>query len=610
MDWGCYIAGMPSLSSRIRLTEALQFLKPYKKQMVWAGIALIFTAALNLSLIQYLRIIVDQGFVASSLVSLSEAIAGFLVIAVLQAFGAFARFYWVSWLGERVTADLRKAVFSHLVMLHPGYFEANLSGEIQSRITTDTTLIQSVIGSSASIALRNLLLLLGGAVFLFITNPRLTSVVMVCIPLVVGPIMFFGRRVRRLSRSSQDEIANVGAYVGESIQQIKTVQAFNHQTHDKAEFSRHVESAFGVALARIRTNAVLITTVMTLVFVAIGVMIWVGGQDVINGAMSAGELTAFIAYAVMVAMAVAAIGGVISELQRAAGALERLMDLLHANSEITAPAQPRQFDGKPRGALSLEGLSFAYPSRPESLAIDSMDLSIEPGENVALVGPSGAGKSTLFDLILRFYDPTAGSVCLDGIDVRELDPQELRRHIAIVSQQPAMFTGTVLDNIRYGDPDAGLDQVQQAAAAAYASAFIEELPERYDSFLGEAGIRLSGGQKQRIAIARAVLKDPEILLLDEATSALDAESERQVQQALDKLMRQRTSLVIAHRLATVKNVDRILVLEKGRLIAQGSHAELMRGCDLYANLARLQFSDHGEGVQDVESDGAQVSAAQ
>lgn len=574
------------------VTAAARFLFPYKKQIVWASIALIVTAGLNLSLVQYVRIIVDQGFVAASTNMLNQAIIGFLVIALLQAIGTFARFYWVSWLGERVTADLRKAVFSHIIGLHPAYFEANLSGEIQSRITTDTTLIQSVIGSSASIALRNLLLLLGGIVFLFITNPRLTSVVLICIPLVIGPIMFFGRRVRRLSRSSQDEIANVGAYVGESIQQVKTVQAYTHEADDRTRFAEHVEKAFNVALLRIKTNSILITAVMSLVFVAIGALIWVGGRDVINGLMSAGELTAFVIYAVMVAMAVAAISGVIAELQRAAGALERLMDLLHAKNEIEAPKNPRSFNGKPSGALTLETLTFAYPSRKETLAIDGVSLAIEPGENVALVGPSGAGKSTLFDLILRFYDPNAGAIRLDGIDIRELDPLELRSHVAVVSQQPAMFTGNVWENIRYGRPEASNEEVRKAAELAYADNFIEQLPDNYDSFLGESGVRLSGGQKQRIAIARAILKDPEILLLDEATSALDAESERQVQMALEGLMQNRTSLIIAHRLATVKNVNRIVVFDTGKLIAQGTHKELLKSCALYENLARLQFSDN------------------
>lgn len=578
-------------SSRTPLVRAFVFLKPYKKQISWAGLALIFTAGLNLTLVQYVRIIVDQGFVANSTIFLGQAITGFLIIAVLQAFGTFARFYWVSWLGERVTADLRRAVYSHIISLHPGYFEANLSGEIQSRITTDTTLIQSVIGSSASVALRNLLLLLGGVIFLFITNPRLTSIVLVCIPLVVGPIMVFGRRVRRLSRSNQDQVASVGAYVGESIQQIKTVQAYNHQDYDRAEFAEHVERTFEVALKRVQTNAYLITIVMTLVFLAIGIMIWVGGLDVINGSMTPGELTAFIVYAVMVATAVAAISGVISELQRAAGALERLLELLYAESEITAPTNPVRFTENPKGSLLINKVSFSYPSRPESVVIDNVSFLINPGENVALVGPSGAGKSTIFDLILRLYDVDQGAIQLEGVDIRDLDPVDLRRHIAIVSQQPVIFTGNVFDNIRYGQPMADQLSVDSAAESAYAKTFIEELPDKYDSFLGESGVRLSGGQKQRIAIARAILKDSEILLLDEATSALDAESERQVQNALADLMHNRTSLVIAHRLATVKNMDRIIVMDAGSVIAEGRHEDLLKENTLYANLANLQFNE-------------------
>jgi ATP-binding cassette subfamily B protein len=577
-------------SSTSLLLKSAAFLKPYKKQIAIAALALVFTAGLTLGLVQYVRIIVDSGFVEGSTEALNTAVLGFFLIAIFQAVGTFARFYWVSWLGERVTADIRKAVYSHIIDLHPGYFEDNLSGEIQSRITTDTTLIQSVIGSSASIALRNLLMMVGGTVFLFITNPKLTSVVLICIPLVIGPILYFGKKVRLLSRSSQDEIANVGAYVGETIQQIKTVQAYNHQSHDDRQFSDHVETAFNVALRRIMMRSFLITIVITLVFGALAVMIWVGGQDVINGTMSAGELTAFVAYAVLVASAVGAISAVISELQRAAGAMERLMELLEAENEIKAPQTPHQLKGDFKGLLTLTDVTFAYASRPETPALDGVTLQIQSGESVALVGPSGAGKSTLFDLVLRFYDPQSGSLALDGVDIRELDPQALRSHIAIVSQQPTMFTGNVWDNIRYGRPDASDEEVRDAAEAAYASEFIEKLPEGYDSYLGESGIRLSGGQKQRIAIARAILKDPEILLLDEATSALDAESERKVQMALEKLMANRTSLVIAHRLATVMNVSKIVVLDSGKLVAQGSHKELLLESELYANFASLQFS--------------------
>jgi ATP-binding cassette subfamily B protein len=573
------------------LGKAIVFLLPYKKQIAIALVALIVTSGLTLGLVQYVRIIVDSGFVAGSTASLNTAVAGFIIVAVLQAIGTFTRFYWVSWLGERVTADIRKAVFNHIIDLHPGYFEANLSGEISSRITTDTTLIQSVVGSSASIALRNLLMLVGGVVLLFITNPRLTSVVLICIPLVIGPILYFGRKVRRLSRSSQDEIANVGAYVGESILQIKTVQAFNHQQHDDQLFGAQVEKAFKVALSRIWMRSVLIAVVTTLVFGALGVMIWVGGQDVISGRMSPGELTAFVAYAVLVASAVGAISQVISELQRAAGALERLMELLEAENEITAPEDPRHLDGEFKGLLEIDSVTFCYPSRPNSPALDGVTMTVQPGESVALVGPSGAGKSTLFDLVLRFYDPQSGEIRLDSVNVRDLDPLELRSHIAIVSQQPTMFTGTVWDNIRYGRPDASDEEVHAAAEAAFASDFIHKLPEGYDSHLGESGIRLSGGQKQRIAIARAILKDPEILLLDEATSALDAESEQKVQMALEQLMANRTSLVIAHRLATVMNVDRIVVLEDGKVIDQGTHRELLLSCSLYAKLANLQFAE-------------------
>jgi ATP-binding cassette subfamily B protein len=582
----------PSAVSSLR--KAFVFMRPYRRQMALATAALIFTAAVTLALVQFVRVIVDVGFVAGSTQSLGLAIAGFLVVAVIQALGTFARFYWVSWLGERVTADIRTAVFSHLMSLHPGYFEENRSGEIQSRITTDTTLLQTVIGSSVSVALRNLLMMLGGTLFLFITNPRLTSIVMICIPLVIGPIMIFGRRVRQLSRSSQDEIANVGAYVGESIQHIKTVQAYTHQRANEQAFSDHVESAFNVALARIMSRSVLITIVITLVFGAVAAMIWVGGQDVISGRMSAGELTAFVVYAVIVASAVGAISQVIGDLQRAAGATERLMELLHAPSEIVSPPQPREFAMPLRGEIAVQGVRFCYPSRPQNAALDGLDLQVQAGSSVALVGPSGAGKSTLFDMLLRFYDPQQGRILVDGIDIREIDLENLRRQFAIVSQQPAMFTGNVRDNIRYGRPEASDEQVEAAARAAYADEFIEQLPQRYDSFLGEAGIRLSGGQRQRLAIARAILRDAPILLLDEATSALDAESERKVQLALEGLMRNRTTLIIAHRLATVKNVDTIVVMEAGRVVAQGSHQQLLESSPLYAKLAALQFAASGQ----------------
>lgn len=574
------------------LLQAVRFVRPYTRQIMLAMTALVFTAAITLGLVQYVRVIVDSGFVAGSTQSLGTAVIGFVIVALLQAVGTFARFYWVSWLGERVTADIRRAVFDHLLSLHPGYFEENLSGEIQSRITTDTTLLQTVIGSSASIALRNILLLLGGVVFLFITNPRLTSVVLLCIPLVIGPIVLFGRRVRKLSRHTQDEIASVGAYVGESIQQIKTVQAYNHQAEDKRRFAGHVEKAFTVALSQVRSRSIMIALVMTLVFAALAVMIWVGGQDVINGRMSAGELTAFVVYAVMVASAVGAISQVIGDLQRAAGATERLMELLNAESRITTEEPVIALPAVIGGDIRINNLRFIYPTRPEQAAIDGLSLHIHAGSSLALVGPSGAGKSTLFDLLLRFYDPTEGEILLDGVNIRAVSPLDLRSHIALVSQQPAMFTGTVMDNIRYSRPDASDEDIMAAAEAAYATEFIERLPDTWHSFLGESGIRLSGGQKQRLAIARAILKDPKILLLDEATSALDAESEQKVQQAIEKLMPGRTTVIIAHRLATVRNVDNIAVMEQGKLVATGTHDQLMADSPLYARLANLQFSNH------------------
>lgn len=581
----------PSTAPVASLGKAFSFLKPYRLQMAFATVALVFTAGISLLLVQFVRIIVDSGFVAGSSESLGLAISGFLVVAVLQAVGTFARFYCVSWLGERVTADIRRAVFSHLMTLHPGYFEENLSGEIQSRITTDTTLLQTVIGSSVSVALRNFLMLIGGVVFLFITNPKLTSIVLLCIPLVIGPILIFGRKVRHLSRHSQDEIANVGAYVGESIQHIKTVQAYNHQVEDERIFEGHVEAAFKVALARIRSRAFLITIVITLVFGTIAAMIWSGGQSVINGTLSAGELTAFVVYAVIVGSAVGSISQVIGDLQRAAGATERLMELLHAPSDILPPENPVALPMPCKGEIVLDNVTFSYPTRLNTRAIDEFVLTIKPGSSVALVGPSGAGKSTLFDLILRFYDPASGRILLDGIDIRQLGMQDLRAQIAIVAQQPAMFTGNVRENIRYGRPSASDAEVEEAAKAAFASEFIETLPQGYESYLGESGIRLSGGQKQRLAIARAILRDAPILLLDEATSALDAESERKVQIALERLMQNRTTIIIAHRLATVKNVDSIVVMDAGKVIAQGSHSQLIVSSPLYANLAALQFAN-------------------
>ncbi|MDP6205864.1 MAG: ABC transporter transmembrane domain-containing protein, partial [SAR324 cluster bacterium] len=515
----------------------------------------------------------------------------FTGLVFLMSLGTFTRFYLVSWIGERVSTDLRVAVFRHLIRLHPAFFETNLSGEIQARITADTTVLQTVIGSSLSIALRNGLMLIGGIGWLFWINPKLTATVLAVVPVVVVPIIIFGRRVRRLSRSSQDRVATVGAFVGEALQNIKIVQGFNHQAEDVRQFNGHAENAFRTGIQRIRQRAVLIAIVILLVLGSIGSMLWVGGMDVLEGRISPGELAAFVFYAVIVGSAVGFISEVYGDLQRAAGATERLLELLDAKALIQDPHRPKRLPKKIQGAVSIQNLGFSYPSRPEQKALDGIQLEVESGMTMALVGPSGAGKSTLLDLLLRFYDPQQGSICFEGIDLRDLSLEELRRHIALVPQQPVLFSASVEENLRYGKPEASGDEIRNAVEKAFATEFIEGLPQKYDSFLGEQGVRLSGGQRQRIAIARALLKDPALLLLDEATSALDAESERMVQQALDDLMRNRTSIVIAHRLSTVIDADQIAVLDQGRLVALGTHRELMDSCELYSQLARLQFRE-------------------
>lgn len=575
------------------LLEILAFIKPYKLKVAAALLALVFTASLTLSVGYGVRILIDQGFTQQSTEQLTNAIQFILTITVLISIGTFFRFYLVSSVGERVSADIRLAVFNHVIGLHPSYFETNGSGDIMSRLTTDTTLLQSIIGSSFSMAMRSALMCVGAVIMLFATNVKLTLIVLASVPFVLVPILFYGRRVRALSRQSQDSMADVGSYAGEAIEHIKTVQSYSYEQHEQTAFSQEVERAYDIGRRRVKQRAILISGVIVIVFSAIAGMLWVGGTDVIQGTMSAGDLGAFVFYAIMVASSVATISEVLGELQRAAGATERLIEILQVDSHIAPPTGEQQKAEELASEVSFDQVTFHYPSRPHTPAIEQLNLTAREGKVLALVGPSGAGKTTLFELLQRFYDPSEGKVTLGGVDVRAFDPSALRQQMALVPQQPALFSNDVMHNIRYGNPHATDQQVIEAAKKAHAHEFIIKLPEGYASFLGERGVRLSGGQKQRIAIARAILKDPAILLLDEATSALDSESEHHVQQALEQLMEGRTTIIIAHRLSTIQHADQIAVLDQGRLVDVGRHSDLMQSCELYQRLVELQFKHVG-----------------
>ncbi|MCE1184680.1 MAG: ATP-binding cassette domain-containing protein [Rhodocyclales bacterium] len=564
-------------------------LRPYRLRLLIAGVALLVAAGTMLSVGQGLRLVIDQGFAARDPAWLDRSLAITFGLVALLASSTYLRFYQVSWLGERVTADLRKRVFDHLLTLPPAWFEAGRTGEIVARLSADTTQIENLIGSGLSIALRNSLLLVGGLVMMLGTSLKLSLLTLAGVPVVVAPILLFGRRVRRLAKESQAQVAALGNRIDESIHEIRTVQAYGHEDADRADFARQVETGFGVSRERIANRARLVAAVLLLVFGAIAVILWLGGHDVLAGRLSAGDLSAFVFYAAIVAGSLGTLSEVWGDFQRASGASERLREILATRADIGCPAHPQPLPEPARGALAFVGVRFSYPSRPDQPALNDFSLQVAPGETLALVGPSGSGKSTLFQLLLRFYDPAQGEIRIDGVPLPACDPQALRARMALVSQDAVIFAGSVLENVRYARPEAPEAEVEAACRAAFAHEFICALPEGYHTELGERGVRLSGGQRQRIAIARALLADRPILLLDEATSALDAESERMVQEALDGLMARRTTLVIAHRLATVQKADRILVMDAGRIVDQGSHAELMARDGLYARLASLQF---------------------
>ncbi|WP_424942058.1 ABC transporter transmembrane domain-containing protein [Aliiroseovarius crassostreae] len=568
------------------------FMAPHKIWILGAFLALVFTAGISLILPIAVRRVVD-GFGAEGATAhlLDKYFAAALMVAVLLALGTGLRYYLVTRLGERVVADIRKAVFDRVVGMSPAFYERIMTGEVLSRITTDTTLILSVIGSSVSVALRNMFIFVGGLILMLFTSAKLTGLVLLLVPIVVVPIIVLGRKLRNLGRENQEWIAKSSGNASEALLSVQTVQAFTHEDLSRAEFSDLTETSFKSAHVRITTRAIMTVIVITLIFSGVVGILWVGMHDVTEGGMSIGALVQFVIYSVMVAGAVGALSEIWSELQRAAGATERLVELLNAEDQVQDPAQPKLITSRPEGAISFKDVTFHYPARPNFAALEGVSLEVNPGETVALVGPSGAGKSTIIQLLQRFYDPASGSVQLDGVDLREMRRDDFRQHMALVPQDAVVFATSARENIRFGRPDATDAEVEAAAKAAAAHEFLTALPDGYDTYVGERGVMLSGGQKQRIAIARAILRDAPVLLLDEATSALDAKSERLVQAAVDELAQGRTTLIVAHRLATVKKADRIVVFDEGKIVAQGSHDELVEQDGLYAHLARLQFTD-------------------
>ncbi|MEN8832302.1 MAG: ABC transporter transmembrane domain-containing protein [Pacificibacter sp.] len=572
------------------LAQLWPFLKPYRFMMISALVALVLTACISLILPLAVRRVVD-GFQTSSSLLLDGYFSAALAIALLLAIGTGLRYYLVTKLGERVVADIRKAVFERMIHMSPAFFEKIMTGEVLSRITTDTTLILSVIGSSISVALRNVMILFGGMILLLFTSAKLTGLVLLVVPVVIVPIVVLGRRLRKLSRENQDWIASSSGSASEALLSAQTIQAFTAETMQSKLFSDVTEKSYVSAHTRVKTRAMMTVIVITLIFFGVVGVLWVGARDVRTGGMSIGELVQFVIYAIMVAGAAGALSEIWGELQRAAGATERLVDLLGATDPVKDIEKPAPLALPVKGEITFEDVQFAYPSRPNASALDGVSFTVNAGETIALVGPSGAGKSTIIQLLQRFYDPQSGRITIDGVPVDTMERAAFRSHIALVPQDPVIFAASAADNIRFGRPDATDAEVIAAAKAAAAHDFLNALPEGYDSYVGERGIMLSGGQKQRVAIARAILRDAPILLLDEATSALDSESEQLVQKAVEDMAKTRTTLIVAHRLATVKNADRIFVFEDGKIVATGTHDALVADGGLYARLARLQFTD-------------------
>jgi ATP-binding cassette subfamily B protein len=585
-------AGRPKAKSLAPLRRVLPFLKPYRGRIAVAALALLASSAATLVLPLFLRGLINaQGLTEAEAHALSGFYGAFVLAAAVLGLASATRFYAVTWLGERVVADIRKAVFGNVLRLSPQFFEVTRTGEVLSRMTADTTLIQTVVGSSASLAMRNLVNMTGGLILMFVTSFKLALLVVGAVVIVLLPMLLFGRWVRKLSRQSQDSIAETAARGTETLNAVPTVQAFTQENYERRAFGEAVERAFGFARDRTKARAILTAVAIFTAFACLATILLVGLHDVIAHRTTGGDLVAFIFFGVLVGGGVGSLSEVWGDLQRAAGASERLMELLHEVPAIRAPAQPLSLPARPGGAVHFENVTFHYPTRPDFKALNGFSLDVRSGEAVALVGPSGAGKSTVFQLMLRFFEAQSGRISFDGVDITRLDPIALRKNIAVVAQEPVIFSGSIADNIRYGREDASEGQVRAAAEAAAALEFIEKLPNGFDTLVGERGVTLSGGQRQRLAIARAILRDAPLLLLDEATSALDAENERLVQTALANLMVGRTTLVIAHRFSTIQRLKRIVVMEEGRVVGEGSHAELMAGGGLYARLASLQFAD-------------------